>query len=127
MKSHLFLSVGSNTEAGQVEKAVEWLSGKLQKFASSSLYTTPAVQGKGKPYVNAVVEGYITGAEEDFNNLLKDYEKTCGRDDTARKEGRVPIDIDIVVRDGSVVRERDFAHSFFRIGYSELTCPVIKK
>ncbi|MGN0237916.1 MAG: 2-amino-4-hydroxy-6-hydroxymethyldihydropteridine diphosphokinase [Lepagella sp.] len=114
------LSVGSNVGYDEVKSAVEWLSQELKDFQASTLYRTPALQGVGNPYVNAVVIGMISESCEAFNRRLKEYELSCGRDDAARAAGVVPIDIDIVIVDGNVVRPRDYAHSFFQIGYNQL-------
>ncbi|MGM9816436.1 MAG: 2-amino-4-hydroxy-6-hydroxymethyldihydropteridine diphosphokinase [Lepagella sp.] len=114
------LSVGSNVGFDEVKSAVEWLSHELKDFQASTLYRTPALQGVGNPYVNAVVIGKICETCDAFNQRLKAYELSCGRDAAARAAGVVPIDIDIVMKNGEVIRPRDYAHSFFQIGYNQL-------
>ncbi|MDE6338577.1 MAG: hypothetical protein K2K97_02170, partial [Muribaculaceae bacterium] len=56
----------------------------------------------------------------EFEGITKNYEKENGRNAEARKRGDVPIDIDIVVWNGEVVREHDFVCNFFRIGLRTL-------
>ncbi len=96
----------------------------------SSIYEKPAVKNAGNPYTNAVM--VIDAAIEygTLNSLLKEYEQKEGRDEGCRRAGRVPVDIDIVVWDGEVIREWDFRQEFFRIGLemvSELPCPVVEE
>ena len=115
------LSVGSNRSYEDVEKALVWLQSKIFNFKTSRLYKTPSIHHNESSYVNAVVKGSIDTSLEDFNNLLKEYELKSGRDDTARKSGLVPIDIDIVIGNGKILRVRDYKQEFFKIGFLELT------
>lgn len=118
--SEIVLSVGSNLKAGYVEKAIAWLESVLTECRASHIYTTPAVQGYGDPYTNAVVMARSDMDCNELNRIIKEYELSCGRDDNARAKGIVPIDIDIVVVAGEVLRLRDFNQSFFKIGYQNL-------
>ena len=126
MASDVILSVGSNRSYEDAATAVEWLLTKLEDAKASSLYSTPAVQGYGRPYVNAVVAGKTALNADELNHSLKQYELQCGRDDQARRDGIVPVDIDIVVWNGEVIRTWDFRQNFFKIGYSELSGSVIE-
>jgi 2-amino-4-hydroxy-6-hydroxymethyldihydropteridine diphosphokinase len=126
MSSEVVISVGSNVNYGNVAKACGWLTTVLENAYCSRLYETPAVNGKGRPYVNAVISGYINSDLDQFNMILKEYEISAGRDDSCRKAGIVPIDIDIVVFKGEVIREWDYRQTFFKIGYSELAGSVVK-
>lgn len=56
----------------------------------------------------------------ELERLSKQFEISLGRDAQARTRGDVPVDIDIVVFDGKIMRERDFESEFFRIGYMEI-------
>lgn len=126
MSNHLFLSIGSNRSYEDVINAIEWLKKKLFNTRISSLYKTPPVQGHGKPYVNAVMEGKINMDLDDFNCELKKFEISSGRDEIARAAGIVPVDIDIVISNGEVLRKRDYVQSFFKIGYLELAGSIIE-
>lgn len=117
MASKLVLSIGSNCNSHYVECAVEWLKDQLTNFKSSAFYETPSAKGDGKPYINAVVAGYTPSDFEKFNGFLKEYEKASGRDSKCRELGLVPIDIDIVIWDGQILRPWDYRQTFFKIGY----------
>ena len=52
--------------------------------------------------------------------MLKACEVMEGRTSDARAAGRVPLDIDVVIADGRVLRPDDFKRYFFRQGYEEL-------
>lgn len=118
--NRVVLSIGSNCGYEGVEKGLVWLSETLDDFCASSLYETPAVHGGTRNYINAVISGRTADDMSRFNALLKEYEVSAGRDERCRSLGIVPVDIDIVVFNGEVVREWDFRQNFFKIGYSEL-------
>lgn len=124
---HVILSLGSNISSDYVTAAVEWLSGVVSDICVSSVYRTPAVKVGSRPYANAVATGIIDTTPEKFNMTLKRYEEQSGRTKEARLRGDVPIDIDIVVCDGEVVREWDFRQNFFKIGFSELQSSPVEK
>ena len=119
----LIISVGSNynDRHESVRKAVEWLSSHLKNFTCSDIYETPhAFDKKGSPYMNCVVAGESELTSDSFENLCKGYELQAGRDGKARQAGIVPIDIDVVVSDGEIVRQRDFTQQFFQKGLREI-------
>lgn len=123
--SEVFLSFGSNygDKKGNVEAALRWIGSLLDDTQSSDVYETPEVHGYGASYFNAVACGK-TGLElEEFNRRLKVYERDCGRTDEARIRKEVPIDIDIVIWDGEIIRPVDFSREFFRIGYEDIRKP----
>lgn len=117
------VSVGSNCgdREALVKKAVDWLSQELLQVKKSSVYETPCAKNTGKPYINCVVEGFFQGIGFDLDNLLKDKEMEMGRHAGCRQRGDVPIDMDIVIMDGDVVKPWDYRQKFFQIGYQEIS------
>ncbi len=116
------LSLGSNCgdRHRNVEQGLEWASRHLNNFRTSSLYSSAPLGGSGQNYVNAVAIGDTGLTVKELNLSAKEKESEAGRDDKARAEGRVPLDIDIVAADGEILRPRDFACDFFRRGWEEL-------
>jgi 2-amino-4-hydroxy-6-hydroxymethyldihydropteridine diphosphokinase len=116
------VSIGSNSHdrEEQVKRAMDFLSGMLADAKTSSSYSTPAINGKDADYANAVTEG---GSDDDFDELnakLKDYEARCGRRPNHKQNGDVPIDLDIVIWNGNVLRERDYERDYFQRGWKQL-------
>lgn len=109
---------GNRQEA--VEKALDWLASKLDRFECSATYETPPFGHCGSNYINAVAIGKSSLDLEEFEKLCKRYETDNGRDAAARKEKRVPIDIDIVLANGCVLRPKDYKREFFKIGYRQI-------
>jgi len=116
------ISVGSNC-AGRKEfvaEALEWLSSVLTGFRSSSIYETDAEGSGSGRYANAVVCGWYCGSVESLGNLCKEYERGHGRDGVMRSLGIVPVDIDVVICEGVILRPRDYSRRYFTVGYSQM-------
>lgn len=107
-------------------KALETIRATVGKPTASSMYETPAVASVSSPayarhpYINMVVKVDTEMTESILEHTLKKAEADAGRDEECRRLGLVPLDIDIVVYDGKIVRPRDYAQSFFQIGYSQI-------
>ena len=112
-------SIGSNygDRHLNVSNGLKWLSLLLTDFRSSHIYATPDCHGGVKEYLNAVACGSTFSSPQDLEQLCKRYEAACGRDEEMRKNGNVPIDIDLVIFDNRVLRPNDFKREFFKIGY----------
>ncbi len=122
MTNSITLSIGSNSDNRdeQVAKCLEWLASILDNCRHSSVYTTAALNGKSGDYANAVACGECRGDIDAANRIFKAYEIENGRDTAARALGIVPIDIDIVIWNGTVVRGKDYAQEYFRQGWKQL-------
>ena len=116
------IGIGSNYGNRKVSilNAIEWLEKVLLQTRCSSMYETPCALKVGKPYMNAVLMGYYQGDGFQLDELLKDKEREMGRTAELRKKGDVPIDMDIVIMDGEVVKDWDYRQKFFQIGYNEI-------
>lgn len=115
------LSIASNVEnrREKMVAAMDWLTGVLAPLRSSMLYTTTALHGDST-YLNAVAQGYTDVPLEQLNALLKQHEIAEGRTDEMRARKRVPIDIDIVIYDGEILRPNDYNQAFFQKGWKEI-------
>lgn len=116
------LAIGSNCgfKRKNIEEAIQRIQSIASVVASSSFYYSPDIKGTGHVYLNAVVEVDYDGSVEQLNSMLKDFEMQGGRDNDCRKQGLVPIDIDIVIADGVVLRQKDFKAEYFVKGFQEL-------
>lgn len=116
------LGIGSNVpkRRDMVGQALEMLAGLDRHIRASEIYETMPLSGVGPQYANAVAIISIKDKPETLSHFLKEYEKQCGRDITARREGIVPIDIDIVYADGICVRPKEIERDYFMRGASQL-------
>ena len=113
---------GSNTpdRMERVAAAIRWLGRVFSDGFHSSAYMTRAINGHDPDYLNAVMSVECDGTMDEVNIMLKDYERACGRTAESKLHGEVPIDLDIVVWDGRIVRPKDFGYRYFLQGYDEL-------
>lgn len=116
------LALGSNLEpkAARVLSAISWLQEIGEVESCTRPYETPPLGGGKKSYCNAVVKLNFNGTLEELEKLTKSYEIKMGRDEESRTRGDVPIDLDIVISNGTVLRPRDYNASFFLKGWHQL-------
>ena len=121
-QTEAILCIGSNCgdRVTNVTAGLEWLSGILIDFRHSYVYATPDCHGGKREYMNAVARGLTDKTPFELEMACKDYEISCGRNSAARAVGDVPVDIDLVVYDGSVLRKRDYDSEFFKKGFLSL-------
>lgn len=117
------IGIGSNcgNRKLNVERAISWLGTILIEAKSSEIYETPCALKVGKPYMNSVVKGFYSGTGIQLENNLKEKEREMGRDSECREKGDVPIDMDIVVMDGGVIKNWDYRQKFFQIGFQQIS------
>ena len=115
--------IGSNCGLREenVEKALIWLSGKIDSLRHSPIYATPDCLGGQREYMNAVAKGKTLLPPSELERMCKEYEYSCGRDADARAAGDVPVDVELVVYGDAVLREKDYRCEFFLKGYGFLT------
>lgn len=120
--STVVLSIGSNSRNSQemIDRCVQWLDSSFRLTACASAYYTPAINGKDADYLNTVAIIASTLQMTELSAMLKDYEKQCGRTPESKLLGAIPIDLDIVMWNGDVVRPRDYSQEYFQIGWREI-------
>lgn len=122
MMNTYVLSIGSNAvdKAERLAFGFDELRSRLVVVARSEAYVTPALNGRDADYLNAVA---VVQADIDFdslNVLLKQIETLCGRMPQSKMSGVIPLDLDIVIALGNVVRPGDFDRQYFQIGWNQI-------
>ncbi|MCM1292991.1 MAG: 2-amino-4-hydroxy-6-hydroxymethyldihydropteridine diphosphokinase [Bacteroides sp.] len=115
------LSIGSNTPDGRdrLLNAINELRQVDPDLRASSIYNTPSVStGDNSLYFNCVVLLDSDLSVEELQCRCKQMESANGR--IASDRHQVPLDIDIVVSDDCVLRQRDYQRSYFLIGYHQI-------
>ena len=120
--NNVILSLGSNSHDSneQMRRCIHWLQNTLQVTAKSTVYRTAATNGKDADYTNAVVAVGTSMPIDQLNGLMKQYERECGRTPQSKSLGSIPIDIDIEIFNGQIIRPNDFAQTYFSLGYQQL-------
>lgn len=121
------IGIGSNIESAysMVSECCKELEGVLHSARFSAIYKTKAVGSIPQPdYHNCVA---IVESEESFEILklrFKDMERKAGRSPQDKLEGKVIIDIDIVVWNGDVIKPADLTRSYMTIGLEQLSAEL---
>lgn len=120
--NNVVISIGSNSSdrQWQLDYAIRHLKSKFKSVSVSSIYESSAQNGKDAPYLNAVMVGETNMDLDKTTAFCKQWETLCGRTPASKLEGVIPIDIDIVVWNGDVVKETDFLFPYFTRGYHQL-------
>lgn len=122
--NEIIASIGSNCgdRKKNVALALLELNSLLQPgFVSSEIYETTCARHSGKDYMNAVVKGYFLGDLRELVAGLKTIEEKMGRNLDCRKRGDVPVDIDVVVWNGEILKDWDFRQKFFKRGLEQIS------
>lgn len=121
------LCLGSNDGDRRLHilAAARRLGSIAKNLTMSELYELPSCTGIGSPYINAVAALETDMPRESLAMFLKSVEKDEGRTPESKAEGRIPLDIDIVIANGRILREDDFSRSYFLQGYNQLVAKGI--
>lgn len=114
------ISVGSNVpdRVSQVEEVLAWFKREFFRVKVSSVYETPDYSGKNIIYANAVLTAETSWDKDSVEEFLHLKEATQGRTDECRRHGIVPVDLDLVIYNGEVLRPHELNREYFSIGYS---------
>ena len=118
----IVISIGSNSRdrQWQVEHAIEWLNKHLSSTKTSSIYNSEADNHRDPDYLNAVMAGECKLDFEKISKKVKEYETVCGRTPASKLTGNIPMDLDIMIWNGEIVRPIDFEKAYFQQGWNEI-------
>ena len=86
-----------------------------------AIWTEPYGKKEGALYLNQLVSAQTDLDYDELNGRLKDIEKTQGRDDEARHQGLVPIDLDLLLYDRQQFHLRDWQRPYIQQLLPELS------
>ena len=121
------LSIGTNSSDKEIQmsNAIKHLEKMFEKAVVSDVYEVPAHNGIDAPYLNSVMIVSSSMSMEDVNAQLKQWERECGRTPESKKQGIVPIDLDIVIWNNEVIRPVDYSRSYVSMGLSQLLAKLV--
>ncbi len=118
-KKEAIISLGSNRHdrKKRVEEIIGIFKMMYNDVVCSDIYQTPDVRGRERMYANAVLKFSTDFSISDLKQRAWMMEKQFGRTTDGVD---VPIDIDIVMYDGEILREKDYQRDYFQIGYRQI-------
>lgn len=122
------LSLGSNSidKESQMSNAIKHMCQLFDKAVVSEIYEVPAHNGIDAPYLNSVMVVKTSMSKDITNVRLKQWEFECGRTLESKLQGSIPIDIDIVVWNGDIIRPVDYSRSYVSLGISKLLASLVR-
>ena len=123
----ILISIGANTldALNMVTDTISWLrqgaDRSLTVTAITPPYSTPEISGRYPDYVNALVKATTTVSAETLITLFKQLEQRAGRTPASKKNGLVPLDIDLISYGEEILKPEDFKRSYTTIGLSLLS------
>lgn len=115
------ICLGSNTpDAKQrLDEAADYIARCGSIVRGTDCYpTVPEYAGEKAPYLNRILVVDSPLGEDELHAVLKDYESSVRK--CCQLPGLVNLDIDIVMRGQKVLRPRDYAANYFKIGFAKL-------
>ena len=93
-----------------------------EAFGKTPASTTPssATTSPISTYLNAVCSGKTTLSQAEMEQWLKETETNMGRIRGESAHGRVHIDLDLVVWDGTILRPIDAGRSYYQTCLNDL-------
>lgn len=117
MWNNVILCLGSNTDCeANLKSAVGLLRGYFGTIRfSEAAYTEPVgLPGSGL-FLNQVAVAGTEASQEEVERALKDMEKRLGRMPDSKQKGQIPIDIDLLFWNGTILKPADWEKEYVQL------------
>lgn len=131
MRHHRFvLTLGSNDRPSE---RITWTLKQLAALPLELRGSTPRSSSpvdfplSSAPFTDVVLLGYTALELDELQRLLKALEQRAGRTSEQRREHpeRIPIDIDLITWDGTILKPKDCTRPYLQQGLAELGVPLL--
>lgn len=111
------LCIGSNCDnrRSNISAAIQRIATIATISRQSPYRESEDVTGRGASYLNRVITCSTSLCADEFARRLAAFEIEGGRHAESKAQGKMPVDIDIVVWDNDVVSPADYNAEYFRI------------
>lgn len=118
-----YICFGSNAGCREdnIRAACRRVASVALSMRCSQPVESPDASGIGAPYINMVAECRVAVSLDEFRAILRRFEADGGRTATSKARGVMPIDIDIVEWDGSILSLPDHDRPYYTRARHELT------
>lgn len=117
--SKALLSLGANTPDKKQRLADAMLAiAQIAHIENQTPIYETAAEGSVAtlPYANALMLIETSAEYEALRATFKQWERNAGRTPESKAQGLIPLDIDIVVWDEQVIKERDMEFEYMKLG-----------
>lgn len=122
MRNQAILCLGSNWGCeANISSADDLLRGYFRSIRfSESVYTEPIGLAGSGPFLNQVAFVSTDAPLEEVRQALKTMEKQLGRRPESKEMGQIPIDIDLLLWNGEILKPADWEKDYVQL----LSCSV---
>ncbi|MBQ8046405.1 MAG: 2-amino-4-hydroxy-6-hydroxymethyldihydropteridine diphosphokinase [Prevotella sp.] len=111
----IILALGANHKPKtQLKKAQKLLDSLLEEAVFTPCIMTEPIGIRGRKFANCLCKARTSLAEEQLLPVLKEVEGRCGDTRGERHEGRIWMDIDLLLYDHTRRHEPDWQRSYVR-------------
>ena len=122
MKNNAVIMLGSNTDMNMLLSAISMLEDWFDVIAVSEIRKTTAIgEQYQSPFYNQAIRIKTEYDREETIRIFKKTEKKLGRTAESKKEGIVPIDIDLIVWNGEICHDDYYRFDFVKKCVDEIT------
>ena len=122
MKNNAVIMLGSNTDMNMLLSAISMLEDWFDVIAISEIKKTTAIgEHYQSPFYNQAIRIKTEYDREETIRIFKKTEKKLGRTAESKKEGIVPIDIDLIVWNGEICHDDYYRFDFVKKCVDEIT------
>ncbi len=122
MKNNAVIMLGSNTDMNMLLSAISMLEDWFDVIAVSEIRKTTAIgEHYQSPFYNQAIRIKTEYDREETIRIFKKTEKKLGRTAESKKEGIVPIDIDLIVWNGEICHDDYYRFDFVKKCVDEIT------
>ena len=122
MKNEAIIMLGSNTDISMLLSAKSMLEDWFDVIAVSEIRKTTAIgEHYQSPFYNQAIRIKTEYDREETIRIFKKTEKKLGRTAESKKEGIVPIDIDLIVWNGEICHDDYYRFDFVKKCVDEIT------
>lgn len=113
------ICLGSNVadKEQRVRAAARHFGTLIHDISTSGLCVSDDYTGLGESYVNMVVSGSTALSLDELIGESRAYEAAHGRTAVSKPSGIMPIDVDIVVFDGRILKPEQYSRAYFQTAY----------
>lgn len=110
------ICMGSNCSPRRrnLDDALQRIASECRIVSVSDVHESADISGAGAHYLNCVAVVETTLSRTEFESMLERFERLGGRRPDSKQRGSMPIDIDLVLWDDTVVSQHDYEAPYFK-------------
>lgn len=115
----VLISIGANTPDKQsiLQRTIQAI-GEISHIIAQTPIFISAAEGStiAAPYANALIVAITNDEYDTLRHTFKQWEINAGRTIELKRQGIIPLDIDIIMWNDTIIKERDMQMNYMKHG-----------